>query len=173
MKELMPQSYHLIRCSFRCFSGRMTLLFPMTGLTFRELGGTQLISKEQRLMFLDGGDYAILRDAIPEITLWSPRKVALRTSRKIEKTVHSQALWYRNSPQWTTPGLQEGLIHTPGEPAPFPSSRPCNCRINSMPIFKATHVKLDQTLGIDSWVTDWTRHLRFEGIQKPRNSRVS
>ena len=82
-----------------------TLLFPLLfwkdDLTIpndrldlpRSWAGTQLISKEQRLMFLDGGDYAILRDVIPEITLWSPRKVALRTSRKIAKTVHFEALW--------------------------------------------------------------------------------
>jgi len=126
--------------------------------------GEHIISKEQRIMALDGADYMLIRDVLPEVVSISSQRVALRTSRKIAKTVYLEARIVQIPLTKTKPGLEEGMVHAPGEPHIAPVRDRVIRRIDRTPLFNMMHEKFDQTRGIQTWKTGATSHWRIEGL---------
>jgi hypothetical protein len=125
--------------------------------------GKQVLSKEQRIMFLAGCEYMLLRDVIPEASFWSPARLALRTSRKVAKTVGFEVRWIQIPLCKTGSGMQEGFIHTPGDAHLAPTQERVTRRIAATPLFSMLEKGFDKTNGIQVWKNGFAWQIRVEG----------
>lgn len=143
------------------------LTVPHDRVDLKEYVGKQVISREQRIMFLAGCEYMLLRDAMPDVLRWSPRRLALRTSRKIAKTVGFEVRWVQIPLAFKTrPGMMEGFIHTPGDPHLMPVMERVQARINATPLFREMVESFNITAGIQVWKNGWRWQIRVEGMGK-------
>lgn len=126
--------------------------------------GRQVISREQRMMFLDGADYMLLRDAHPQLAQKSSQQVLARTSRKVAKTVNFESKIIQIPLTKTMPGIQEGMVHAPGDPHLTPVINRVIQRVDSTPLFRLMHSKFDQGEGIQNWRNNFVWHFRIEGM---------
>jgi intein/homing endonuclease len=126
--------------------------------------GKQIISKEQRMMFYDGCVYRLWRDVLPDAAQESSQKVAMRTSRKIGKTLYMESQLIQIAITNTVPGVSEGMFHTPRDNHMSPVINRTVKKIKSTPLFALVFKTFDAASGIMNWRTGWIWHTRIEGM---------
>lgn len=128
-----------------------------------EWRGNQIVTLEQRKMAYDGAVYRLWRDALPEAASESSRKVAMRTSRKIAKTLLMEAAIIQTAMTKTLPGVVEGMIHTPRENHMAPLRNRIEKKLDATPLFRMMRRNFDRENGILNFHNGWTWHFRIEG----------
>lgn len=126
--------------------------------------GKQIISLEQRMMFYDGCVYRLWRDVMPEAAQESSQKVALRTSRKIAKTLLMESQLIQIAITNTLPGSTEGLFHAPRDNHMAPVTNRTVKKIKATPLFAMIFKSFDAAAGIMNFRTGWIWHMRIEGL---------
>lgn len=128
--------------------------------------GNQVITLEQRLLFLDGTIYFLFRDTMPEEAVKSSKKVLARTARKIAKTIAYESKYIQAAITNTRPGVTEGLFHAPGEAHIGPVLTRVDSKVDKTPLFDLLHTSRNQSRGIDEFTVGdarWIWHRRIEG----------
>ena len=149
------------------------LTIPVSRLDLpAEWRGRQVISLEQRKMVYDGAVYRLWRDVLPEAAAESSQKVALRTSRKIGKTLFIEAALVQIPITNTLPGTTEGMFHTPRENHMAPIKNRLEARILNVPLFRMMFRDFDAASGIMNWRSGWIWHFRIEGMSNTGTNMV-
>ena len=113
--------------------------------------GKQVISLEQRLMFLDGAMYFLFRDTMPGEAGRSSQKVCVRTGRKIAKTIAFEARYIQAPIVQTRVGVTEGIFHAPGDAHLSPVLKRIDTMVDRTPLFRIMHRKRNRATHIDEW----------------------